>query len=77
MDCNNWGGGLLVPEVSFLLLVGELVQRLLTQPEGGVQAVDLQTHKNNNKYWKSADFSSIARPDQVGSESIKTNMNPD
>ncbi len=33
----------LVPKVGLVLLVGELVERLLTQPEGGVQAVDLNT----------------------------------
>ncbi len=31
-----------VPEVGLVLLVGELVERLLAQPEGGVQAVDLK-----------------------------------
>jgi hypothetical protein len=33
---------LAVPEVGLVLLVGELVERLLAQPEGGVQAVDLE-----------------------------------
>jgi hypothetical protein len=43
-----------------VLLVGELVERLLTQPEGGVQAVDLNTEAiviehsktvNNKKFY--------------------------
>jgi hypothetical protein len=32
-----------------VLLVGELVERLLAQPEGGVQAVDLKSR--GHSYW--------------------------
>ncbi len=34
-----------LPEVGLLLLFSELVQRLFTEPEGGVQAVDLDKER--------------------------------